>query len=168
MIFCIGCAMIGATFPAAAQQGQVFPPVPGPFLVAPTIPVAPVATPPQAPGALPLPSFAAPMAAMRMPYWMQPGAPVAGAQAAPAAIGSAAATPGMATAEVTSGYGQAPAPGAFPGYGATIPWTGQPQAPIGASPQGWGYGTQPGWAAAPYTPNPGWGGWAQPAPGAGN
>lgn len=161
LMFWIGCTMIGAALPAMAQQGQAYPPVPGPFLVAPMMPVSPVA-------ALPLPGFAPPMGAMRMPYWMQPGAPGAGAQIAPVATGPAADTPNTRAADVTSGYGQAPAPGAFPGYGATIPWTGQPQAPTGASPQALGYGAQPGGAAAPYTPNPGWGGWAQPAPGAGN
>lgn len=167
-LFRIGFALIGTALPATAQQGLVFPPVPGPFLVAPMMPVAPVAPPPQVQMAQPLPSFAPPMGALRMPYWMQPGVPGAGAQTAPVATGAAPATIDTSSAEATSGYGQATAPGAFPGYGATIPWAGQPQAPAGGAPQGWAFGTQPGWAATPYTPGPGWGGWAQPAPGRGN
>jgi hypothetical protein len=147
--------------------------------------------------AAPGPLFAPPANAMRLPYWMQPGqagqgpqtagsgvnAPqaagagaVAGAgarvgAAGGARVGGSAGAGGGNTANV--GYGQATAPGAFPGYGATMPWAGPAQPGggagpgYGAAPQGYGYGAQPGWAAQPYMPAPGWGGWAG-APGGGN
>lgn len=191
---------IAAAVPALGQDGRVYPPVPGPFLVAPVFPQMPAAptgpvgpsaglAPPAmaAPGmAAPTPSFAPPVNAMRMPYWMQPQP---GVPAAPRTPDAAPETRSAAQAGEAQGrtvpapaagpggtYGQATAPGAFPGYAAPFPGAGQsPQAPNMAAPQGygaqqpgWGYTAPPGWVQQPYMPGPGWGGWTPVAPGTGN
>lgn len=179
----LACAALAWTAPVRAQGTQIYPPVPGPFLVAPMRPAAPVA-PAETLRAGPIPGpetiFAPPANAMRLPYWMQPGAAPQMPEPQTDRVVAAPAPPAEPAAPVGGqpgmmGYGQALAPGAFPSYAAQPPWAGQaPGARIaapqdyGQAPQGYGYGMPPGWAAQPYAPGPGWGGWSQPTAGAGN
>ena len=177
-----GCATLGLNAPVLAQG---FPPVPGPFLVAPAwasggyapqaAPMPNTGQPVQPAQPQSRPAFAPPANAMRVPYWMQRDnqppqtAPTVGVgQTAPNSY------PPATTGEAPTGYGQAGAPGTFPGYGATIPWGGAGQGGAGQVPPGvatnqpqagW---APPGWARAPYAPGSGWGGWTMPSTGSGN
>ncbi|HHS94857.1 MAG TPA: hypothetical protein ENK63_05940 [Rhodobacterales bacterium] len=187
----LGCAVVGFGTAAPAQQGPTYPTVPGPFIVAAPAWMAPGARPNAqaampAPGATaaPMPqqprlTFARPANAMRVPYWMQPdqsrGQPQGGsAQTAPVAaapgyVGSGGSGAAAPAAPPASGYGQARAPGTFPGYAATIPWAGPTAGVTGPQGQpGYGAPTPPGWGWAPFAPGPGWRAPANPAFGGGN
>jgi hypothetical protein len=171
-IAALACAL-GLAAPAAGQGQAVFPPVPGPFVALPVMP-GPVPVPPVAMAPAPIrPLFQPPVNAIRVPYWMQQAPagqmppPTAAAPAPSAADDSTGAT------TATTGYGQATAPGTFPEIGSQAPAPGYAAPGVAqgfggggaVAPQGWGYGAPPGWAPTPYAPQPGWGGWAQPAPG---
>lgn len=185
------CAAAGNA--AIGQSGQVFPPVPGPYFLAPTMAQpAPLQAPTAAapgdvaqnqpvfptPGALgmpspPQPNFAGPVGAMRVPYWMQqtraPQAPTATAEAAPRTE-TAVQVEGAGTAATSQPtaqhFGQAGTPGTFPGYMAPVR---QWQAPQGQGNNGWGNAPAPGWGYAQQAPA--WGtpyvpqaGWGYAAP----
>lgn len=176
LVLALACVAAVTAAPAPAQQGQLFPPVPGPFLIAPALPPMPEAPMAAHPAAGPALVFAPPANAMRLPYWMQPDRPGQPGAAPEIAEAPAVTAPDQdARTQQTSvdpGYGRATAPGAFPGYAAPMPWVAAPQPSAGIGPgygapaAGWGYATPPGWAVQPYAPAPGWTGWVPP--GAGN